>query len=83
MQTKYEVQHETLCQGWINTWTVDDEPEIFDTYQDAENTLKDFLKEERKAFKRGEIDSMYHRDEFRIVEVPSDWTAEKFEPILD
>ena len=44
MQTKYEVQHYTLCDGWINTWTVDDKPEYFDTYEDAEASLAYFLK---------------------------------------
>jgi len=80
---KYEVQHYTLCDGWINTWTVDDEPQTFETYDHADIALTCFLKEERKAFKRGEIDNMYQADEFRIAEVPSGWTAEKFEPILD
>lgn len=71
---KYEVQHYTLCDGWINTWTTYDEndnetPSIFDTYEDAQEALDDFLKEEKKAFKRKEIDSMYEADEFRIEEV--------------
>jgi hypothetical protein len=69
MATKYVVEHQTLCDGWINTWTVDDEPEVFDTYQDAENALDSFLNEEKKAFKRGEIDNMYEADEFRITEI--------------
>jgi hypothetical protein len=67
--TKFEVQHYTLCQGWINTWTVDDEPETFDSYKDAEEALDYFLKEEKQAFKRGEIDSPYEEDEFRISEI--------------
>jgi len=66
---KYEVQHFTLCDGWINTWTVDDKPEIFDTYEDAESSLDSFLAEEKRAYKRKEIDNMYEADEFRIMEV--------------
>jgi len=66
---KYEVQHYTLCQGWINTWTVDDKPEIFDTYEDAESSLNSFLAEEKRAYKRKEIDNMFEEDEFRIMEV--------------
>lgn len=69
MITKYVVEHQTLCDGWINTWSVDGEPEVFDTYQDAENALDSFLSEEKKAFKRGEIDNMYEEDEFRITEI--------------
>lgn len=69
MQAKYEVQHYTLCDGWINTWTVDDKPEYFDSYEDAEASLAYFLKQEKLAYKRGEIDGMYEADEFRIEEV--------------
>lgn len=72
MITKYIVEHQTLCDGWTNTWTIDDEPEVFDTYQDAENALDSFLSEEKKAFKRGEIDNMYEADEFRITEIKED-----------
>lgn len=73
----YEVQHFTLCDGWINTWTTYDDqnneiPSVFDTYEDAQEALDDFLKEEKKAFKRKEIDSMYEEDEFRIEEVKNE-----------
>jgi hypothetical protein len=68
-QTKYVVEHQTLCDGWINTWSVDDEPEVFNSYEEAQNALDWFLKEEKKAFKRGEIDNMYEADEFRISEL--------------
>jgi hypothetical protein len=69
MATKYVVEHQTLCDGWINTWSVDDEPEVFNSYEEAERALDWFLKEEKKAFKRGEIDNMYEADEFRITEI--------------
>lgn len=68
-QTKYVVEHQTLCDGWINTWTVDDEPEVFDSYESAEQALDSFLAEEKRAYKRGEIDNMYEADEFRISEL--------------
>jgi hypothetical protein len=35
MKDLYEVQTYTLCDGWINTWTVDDKPETFECYEDA------------------------------------------------
>ena len=70
----YEIQHFTLCDGWVNTWTVthDDgkeEMEIFETYEDAKSALTEFLEEEDMAYFNGDIDSRYHADEFRIVEV--------------
>jgi hypothetical protein len=72
--TKYEVQHYTLCDGWINTWTIYDEnnnevADVYDTYEDAQKALDYFLDQEHKAYKRKEIDSMYEADEFRIEEV--------------
>jgi hypothetical protein len=71
---KYEIQHFTLCNGWVNTWTITDEegnstPEIFDNYANASVSLCEFLEEEKEAFENGFIESPYTEDEFRIVEV--------------
>lgn len=71
---KYEIQHYTLCNGWVNTWTLcnedgSEEPELFDSYQDALDCLKDFLEQEDEAYFNGYIESRYQSDEFRIVEV--------------
>lgn len=45
----FEVQHYTLCQGWINCWsdTTDgvSKPTTFATYEEAEAELKSYLKE--------------------------------------
>lgn len=71
---KFEVQHFTLCDGWINTWSItyDDgktEPTIFDSFSDALDCLDQFLADEQEAFEEGNIESPYERDEFRIAEV--------------
>ena len=70
---RYEIQHYTLCDGWINTWTIeqdgDYEPEYFDTREDAEIALQDFLNDEHEAFQQGWIESKYGADEFRIVDI--------------
>ena len=55
---KYEIQHLTLCDDWVNTWTTYDQdeneiPTIFDSYQDAQNALSDFLKEELREYQDG------------------------------
>ena len=65
----YEIQHYTLCNGWINTWTCDDKPEYFDTYAHAKDALQEFLEDEDEAFFNGWIEDRYSADEFRIVEV--------------
>lgn len=72
----YEIQHFTLCDGWINTWTIENEdgssePETFATKADAEAALAEFfaeIEEEIATGQRGE-DEGYSRDEFRIVAV--------------
>lgn len=71
---RYEIQHYTLCDGWINTWTVeqdngDSEPEYFDSLEDAEMALQDFLNDEHEAYQQGWIESKYGSNEFRIVEI--------------
>ena len=72
--SKFEIQHFTLCDGWINTWTITNEdgqdmPEYFDSYKDAEEDLMQFLMDEDEAYANGYIESRYKSDEFRIVEV--------------
>ena len=71
---KYEVQHYTFCDGWVNCWTTtladgSEEKTIFDTFEQAVEAIADFLHEEQEAFKCGDIDSMYEADEFRIMEI--------------
>jgi hypothetical protein len=70
----YEIQHFTLCDGWVNTWTIENEDgttqlEYFNSVIDAQESLNEFLEEEKEAFENGFIESPYTEDEFRIVEV--------------
>ena len=39
----YEVQTYTLCDGWTNTWRVNDELEFFDSFAEAVDALDDHL----------------------------------------
>ena len=71
---KYEVQHWTLCNSWINTWTVTDSegnesPSYFPSYAQAQAALSDFLKEELIEYQNGNIESPYTSEEFRITPV--------------
>lgn len=71
---KFEVQHFTLCDGWVNTWLSWDKDgnvikEVFDTYDEAKASLDEFLDDELYEFNQGNIDSMYEIDEFRIMEI--------------
>jgi len=65
----FEVQHHTLCHGWINCWTVDDQPQIFDTDPEAQAQLDAFFANIADDILTGEraSDEGYHREEFRII----------------
>jgi hypothetical protein len=71
---QYEVQHWTLCDSWINTWTVTDSegnesPSYFPSHAQAQAALSDFLKEELIEYQNGNIESPYTSEEFRITPV--------------
>jgi hypothetical protein len=46
---RWEIQHYALCDGWVNAWTDSDEngdiPVTFDTKEEAEAELREFLEE--------------------------------------
>lgn len=58
----WEVQTNTLCQGWINTWTsservgdkVVETPWVFKTRKEAQKSLNDFFAEVDEAVADGD-----------------------------
>lgn len=75
---KFEVQHFTLADGWINTWIYIDENDeesicIFDSYEEANSALNDFFEDTKIAIAEGNIpeDCSYSSEEFRIVKLVS------------
>jgi hypothetical protein len=67
----YEVQHYTLCDGWINCWTITDENDVetletFDTIEEAQAALDEFF-----ADLASESNDSYSRDDYRIVAFPA------------
>ena len=78
-EIKYEVQHYTLCNGWINCWTVIDEngnemPQYFQTKADAEQELQEFFADIAHEIESGErsFEEGYSKDEFQIIEIVDD-----------
>lgn len=70
----YEIQQFTICEGWVNTWTIHFEdgstaPETFPTEAEALAALAEFLTEiaEEIAAGQRDADDGYDSDEFRIV----------------
>lgn len=68
---RYEILTYALCDGWINCWSVDGEPETFSTIAEAEAELAAFLAEIDDEIQRGERDpdQGYDESEFAIVPV--------------
>jgi hypothetical protein len=66
---KFEILQNTICDGWVNTWTSNDMPEYFDSFEDAVEELDTFLMDTQESFEQGYLSSMYKREEFKIVEV--------------
>ena len=58
-----------LCHGkWDDAgWTVDDEPQRFETEAAAWKEIDDLIEDTREAFKRGDLGSPYIRSDFRVV----------------
>lgn len=69
----YEVQTLTICDGWVNTWTSDGDPEYFATYEEAEFALHEFLADMREAREYGDIKDDYDAEDYRIAKVDMPW----------
>jgi hypothetical protein len=67
---RYEVQTYTLCAGWVNIWTDNDnEPVTFDRYEAAQAGLADYLAALAFAVKLGHLDD-FNPEDHRIQKVP-------------
>ncbi len=70
----YEVQTYTICEGWVNTWTIiegdnDPVPHHFATRQEAQAELDELLNDIQQEISCGDRapDRGYDAEEFRIV----------------
>lgn len=76
MNTHYEIQTFTLCDGWINTWFIIDKdnsetPETFASEAEAQQALDEFLREIQEEIDAGHRlpDEGYSPDDFRIAAI--------------
>lgn len=64
---RYQVETYTLCDGWVNCWTDEDEnPVIFATRGEAEQALKDLMRDLHYAFESGNIEDMGSIEDYQI-----------------
>lgn len=70
MASKYIVETEFLY-GWENVWTDGDtgEPTVYDTYEEAQAELEDFIADTFIDYKEGNLEEPYEVEQYRITEV--------------
>jgi hypothetical protein len=68
MATFYEVQENTIADGWINTWLSPDNWAYYNSIQEAQSDLDYHLNACLEAVKSGFMADAPSRDNFRIVE---------------
>lgn len=69
MTTQYIIETYTLCDGWLNLWSDEGGPTVFNSKQEAEAELECYLQDEKQAYKDGNIAGLSDPDDFRIMEV--------------
>lgn len=62
MAKEYEVQTSTIIDGWVNTWTENDEPLTFPSTEKAQEAIDEFFDDVKEAGLEG-----YEREDYRIV----------------
>lgn len=72
----WEVQQHTLADGWINTWTEENDqgewvPTTYPTQEEAYFELAEFIREITLEVETGErdADNIYDISEFRVVAI--------------
>ncbi|BBB10732.1 hypothetical protein [Sphingopyxis sp. EG6] len=68
----WEVQTLTLCDGWVNTWTISrfgqaEQPETFASFVEAEQALARFIEDARFAVEAGDLTDPPDPSEYRIT----------------
>ena len=71
----YEVHTWTLCEGWVNCWTVTDlkgdvQPDTYPTIESAQAEIDDLFKEVESEIESGNRSSNdgYDREDYRIYD---------------
>ena len=76
-EKRYQVELNTHCSGWINTWLEEDDlgevkPQTFRSRAEASAALDEFLADVKSAVRAGAMADIFCRSDFRIRLVPDD-----------
>lgn len=74
MARRYEVQMNTLCQGWTNVWSEnsgdsDERPLTFASRKAAQDEIDKYLRDMEEAVSLGHISDYESPEDFRILEI--------------
>ena len=76
MKNRFEVHTWTLCEGWVNCWTVTDEhgneqPDSYQTIETAQAEIDELFDDIKSEIESGERapDEDFERDDYRIFDV--------------
>jgi hypothetical protein len=74
MVRRYEVQMNTLCQGWNNVWSEnsgdsDERPLNFASRKAAQDEIDKYLRDMKEAASLGHISDYESPEDFRILEI--------------
>jgi len=75
MINPYDVRTDTLCEGWINCWHMDDELETFKSIVDAQAAIDDYMADLRASFEDGDrydFDEDHEREQLKIFHTSTD-----------
>ena len=78
---RYQVEQHTVCDGWTNTWTEEDEdgvtmPQTFASRVEAHAAIQEFLLDVREAVANRYLAEFYRQVDFRVRVVRSHACAE-------
>lgn len=75
MNNRFEVHTWTLCDGWVNCWTVADnngkeQPDSYPTIEAAQAEIDEFIADVAAQIKSGGrgADEAYDREDYRIFD---------------
>ena len=68
----YQVEQFTICDGWVNTWHIDDKPHLFETREQAILELAEFFSDMTEDYEAGFLSDPVNHREYRITEIKND-----------
>lgn len=65
---RYQILTYTLCEGWVNIWTDNEVLITFDSLDQAQKELQDFLSEMAESVQLGYLDD-FNPEDYKIEKV--------------